>query len=468
MSERRSLVSIGSCAACALLSWSSVTAHAQNPTTNETDDLKKELARMEQRVNELEARNRSLAVEASASTAPQGGATPAVAEESLKWKDLISEGNKFRLYGFLRLDVQYDDSRPNNPQTIGWILSEDPAAPPGIGAGGKNKENLTIHPRLTRFGLDFDGGTVGSLRNAKITGKVEVDFYNNGLAGQSESREALRMRHAYLKLAWGDFSLLAGQTVDVISPLYPIVNADLAMWGAGNLGDRRPQLRTEYMTGGDMKWIFQAEAGLTGADDNQDLDAAGTFGAGVRDGESSGLPTLQARVAVRFPIQKQNTEIGIWVDRAWEEPDTSFNGENDFDSDALGFDVSLPLPVFGDRLSLKAEAWDGKNLDDVRGGIFQGINKTTGDEIDAHGGFVELGCKTTDHNTLYVGWSNDDPKNSDVGSQGRAENQIWYFASRWNYKPVAIGFEYLNWTTKYVNLGDGTDNRFAGFISYAF
>ena len=40
MSERRFLMSVGSCAACALLSWST-TAHAQSTPTDETEALKK-------------------------------------------------------------------------------------------------------------------------------------------------------------------------------------------------------------------------------------------------------------------------------------------------------------------------------------------------------------------------------------------------------------------------------------------
>jgi hypothetical protein len=383
------------------------------------------------------------------------------------WKDLISEGNRFRLYGFARLDVQYDDSRPNNTQTISWILSEDPAAPPGVGAGGENREDLTIHPRLTRLGLDLDGGTVASLDDAKVTGKVEVDFFNSGLAGQSESRAALRMRHAWLKLAWGDFSLLAGQTNDVISPVFPVVNSDLVMWGAGNLGDRRPQIRAEHATGSDaLRWIFQGEVGLTGADDNQDLDAAGTYGAGYRDGETSGLPTLQARVACRTRVAGRNAEFGVWVHRAWEEPDTTFAGENEFDSRAIGVDATLPLG--SERVTLKGEAWTGENLDDVRGGIFQGIDKATGVEIGASGGFVELAFEATEHCTLHAGWSNDDPDDGDLPAQARAENVIWYAAGRWRYESVSFGVEFLNWTTKYVGLGDGDDNRVVAFMQYSF
>ena len=87
------------------------------------------------------------------------------------------------------------------------------------------------------------------------------------------SMAAIRMRHAYTKLAWGDFNVLAGQTADVISPIWPIVNADLVMWGAGNLGDRRPQLRPEWTPAiGDSRLIVQGEVGLTGAQDGSDID----------------------------------------------------------------------------------------------------------------------------------------------------------------------------------------------------
>lgn len=408
----------------------------------------------------------SLAVQAQETPA----STPAAQPTGLTWKDLIGDPSRLKFYGFLRLDFQYDDSRANNAQTIGWILSEDPTAPSGganpVGANGRNNENFNMHPRLTRFGVDLDGGVVQSLAGAKLTGKVEVDFFNSGLAGQSESREALRMRHAWLKLTWGDLSLLAGQTNDLISPLFPVVNADLVMWGAGNLGDRRPQMRIDWAKPmGESKLLLQAMAGLTGADDNQNLDGNGSL---FRDGDTSGRPTLQARAAFAFPMAGGKAEVGVWGHQAWEQTDTPIgtSATTDFESDAWGFDASLPL--YQDRVALKGEAWQGRNLDDVRGGIFQGINTTTGEEIDSTGGFVELGVKTTEHNTLYAGYSNDNPDAGDVANGGRANNRIAYLASRWNYKPISFGLEYLYWTTKYVGFDEGTDNRIVAFIAYNF
>ena len=90
---------------------------------------------------------------------------------------------------------------------------------------------------MTRFGLNLGGGEVEAIGSPKLTGRIEVDFYGGPA---SDSRNMFRMRHAWTKLQWGNFLLLAGQTSDLISPLYPSVNADMLMWGTGNLADRRP------------------------------------------------------------------------------------------------------------------------------------------------------------------------------------------------------------------------------------
>lgn len=384
------------------------------------------------------------------------------ADAPVKWNELTLGVSKIRFYGFLRLDAFYDDSRPSNTHTIGWIRSEDPAAPAAIGARD-DAETFTMHPRLTRFGFDLDGPTIEPLGDAKVTGKLEIDFYNNGLAGQTESRQAVRMRHAYVKLGWGATSLLAGQTTDLISPLFPTVNNDLVMWGAGNLGDRRPQIRLEHQPAiGESRLILQGAVGLTGAQDNADLDT-NTY----RDGETSGKPTLQGRVAWRAPVwQKQSLEVGVFGHHAWEKTDTALAGQRKFDSIAYGIDAMLPL--YQDLVWIKGELWQGENADDVRGGIFQGVNATLGREIDTHGGWVEVGGKVHQRVSLHAGYSWDNPENSDLNAGGRALNKVWYGAARLNYDPVEIGIEYLYWTTEYVGFRNGDDNRIGVFIAYKF
>jgi hypothetical protein len=88
------------------------------------------------------------------------------ANQSARWSDLISEGNKFKLYGFLRLDLDFDSQRPNNSQTPLFITSPDPAG------GGASIGEFSMHPRLTRFGIDYTGPRIAKLANAKLSGKL--------------------------------------------------------------------------------------------------------------------------------------------------------------------------------------------------------------------------------------------------------------------------------------------------------
>ena len=111
-------------------------------------------------------------------------------------------------YGFLRLDLIYNDSKTNNSQTTMWVSSED-----GVKVAVDDEE-FVLHPRLTRLGLHVKGGKVDS---SDVTGNLEIDFQST--PNFSESRQAIRLRHAFLKVRRGEFYLLAGQTWD-ISPLY--------------------------------------------------------------------------------------------------------------------------------------------------------------------------------------------------------------------------------------------------------
>ncbi|MEW6307267.1 MAG: hypothetical protein AB1705_27755 [Verrucomicrobiota bacterium] len=439
----------------------------------EIDALKQRLMELERTVQSLSKEPPKAAPAAQSPSATTVDKTKPLTEESAKelgfvrWNELTAGKSRLKFYGFLRLDAIYDDSRPNNTQIPSFIRSEDPTAPAAI-ATRANSDSLTIHPRLTRLGADFAGPDIDALGGAKVSGKAEIDFYN---LPSSESRNAPRMRHAYLKLSWDEMSFLAGQTSDVISPIFPIVNPDFVMWGAGNLGDRRPQFRFEYTPKiGKGSLIFQSEAGLTSADDAQDLDpaAAGAF----RDGEASGKPTLQARLAYAFALwEKQRLEFGVWGHRAWERTDTAIgaSGRNEFDSYAYGFD--LTVPIYRDLVWFKGELWGGRNLSDVRGGILQGINAATGAEVDAVGGWAEFGVRPKKWFSFHGGYSFDNPDNNDLlgaATPGRASNSIWYSAARLYFDPIEIGMDYLFWTTEHVGFGPGRDNRFQWFISYKF
>ncbi len=125
--------------------------------------------------------------------------------------------SRLELYGFVRVDAIYDDSRTDAAQTPTFVRSEDPRA------GLVNQSNFTFHPRLTRVGARLTSPPDVTVVGGTMSGRVEIDFQ----AGGRESRQLIRLRHGYFTIAWARVSLLAGQTSDIISPLFPSVNQEV-------------------------------------------------------------------------------------------------------------------------------------------------------------------------------------------------------------------------------------------------
>jgi hypothetical protein len=461
------------------------TAHASAAAkpSGAADSGVSEVELLKRRVEEIENQNRALmqivadlkarldasshsepakpsvpAVASSRSASPERTQAPAPSNQSDKnqpprWSDLIGEGNKFKFYGQLRLDMDFDTQRPNNTQTPLFITSPDPAA------GGANIGEFSMHPRLTRFGIDYSGPHIDALGDARLSGKLETDFENGG----SESRQIIRIRHAYLRLDWSDFSILAGQTWDIVSPLFPTVNNDTLQWNAGNVGDRRPQIRAAYEPKvGAGRLSFAGGAGLTGAIDSADLDNNG-----YRDGEESQLPNFQGRIGYSFPAGKDRTaSFGFSGFYGFLETQKPIAGRTDFHSQLLNLDVSVPLASF---LALRGEGWWGRNMSDVRGGAGQGINLANGREIRGRGGWSEANFKLSRYFSFNPGFSTDDPVDRDVPNGGRTRNQAWYLANR--ITPggnFLIGADYLRWRTDFKGFRRGTDNRVNIFFQYSF
>jgi hypothetical protein len=197
------------------------------------------------------------------------------------------------LYGYGRGDLILTTSRLNNAVVPFYALSEDPRSltPAGVPIR-ENDGEFNTNVRLTRIGLDYDGTNAEHLGNPKLDAKIEIDF-ETLIRITSESRAVPRIRLAYGKMTWDELSILAGQDWDVISPLLPMINDDSLMWFAGNLGDRRPMLRTTWnheLPEGDWLKIDSAISS-GGAIDGKDLD-----GNGIKDGEDSGYPAFQGRI----------------------------------------------------------------------------------------------------------------------------------------------------------------------------
>ena len=385
-------------------------------------------------------------------------------------------GNRISLYGVIRMDSYYGTGRFNHEQFTYYANSSDPTVTPAT----NDRHNwIDITPRLSRFGIKVDRDSLPFWKEAKVGGVFEFDFQNRATSEvsglESESRELPRLRHAYVKLTAGGFSFLAGQTWDLISPLWPVAHADALMWNSGNLGGRRPQLRFGYDIPLSDEAAFTTAVALarTGAIDRKNLDGtqpptALATGDSMRDGDASARPMLQGRVGLAKLFGKR-VDAGLWGHWGWERTEVPIgaSGRTRFYTGSIGGDLKVKIL---DELTFAGEIWYGKNLSDLRGGIDQGVNTTRGEEIAARGGWAELVAQLADPYFVAVGVGVDDPRDSSLSvATQRSHNIAPYLWNKVDFGGgFAIGAEAIFWTTDYLNVETGRANRYSLFVMYSF
>ena len=352
---------------------------------------------------------------------------------------------KITAYGFIRTDAIYDTSAGNpNGQFPQFVKSPDDPAVRGA------NDQFSLHPRLTRLGFNLVS-PADTLPGWNLGGKIEFDFQNGG----SESRPTPRARLLYVNMQRGPNGWRIGQDWDLISPLLPSPNDDSLLWNTGNLGDRRPQIRFTHDEPGGSQ--FAISLGLTGAIDAKDLD-----GNGVRDGEDSGSPHLQAR----YGWKNAKSGIGLWGFAGRERTTIPVAGKTNFSSSGFGIDWTH---AFSKTADFKGEVWTGKNVSDFRGGIGQGIQTSTGNQVRSTGGWAEIGFFPTPKHRIAFGYGEDNPNDADISANGKTRNRTAYIHNKWTLGTgLELGLNYMYWTTTYKGLSPGIDHRFNLFLTRKF
>jgi len=356
------------------------------------------------------------------------------------WSDLDIE-----LYGYIKADASYDTSRvhPGN-----FVLYLDP------GKTGDSEFNLTA--KQTRLGLRISGPED---IDTKTTGRVEIDFYG-GNATENQAR--IQMRHAYLKIDWPHkrFSILAGQTSDVISPLYPNTLNYTVLWDAGNIGYRRPQIRLTKNCRLSTDTDLQLDAAVARTIGDDDLN--------TKSGEDAGFPTFQSRAGITFPwFGYKPTTVGISGHWGLEE----YNSQ-DTESWSVNLDLTQPI---NEWLTLKAELFDGENLDTYFGGIGQGVNESRNNRlIGSRGGWFAAALGPWGKWSFNLGVGMDDVDASDTDTDDPTANPRILNRSVFGNmiysvnKNTQIGLEVSHWRTEYNGSGDADDLRAQTSFIYKF
>ncbi len=372
----------------------------------------------------------------------------------------------------LRFDFALNTSRvAGGGNRAWWVLPnyDDILGPRDIASTNDSLE-ANMYASQSRFGFAINAIDVDTLK-AKVNGKLEIDFLGGDYTS-SQWQPLPRMRHAYMALDWGFAEILAGQTWDTFSSLLPKSDDNQVMLWSGNTALRRPQLRVTFKPEVATKTRLFIQAAIARPFDinNADYDGLGNqvetdkngdgqitakdeygratgevkaIGDGNNDGEDSGVPQVQWRLAL---------ETSIWTKAKWKTAlsghyqrakyNTLVGSEKHSYSDSWSVVAELEFPII-DQLLLRGEFFYGQMLRDVFGGAGQDLNPETGEEIKAMGGWVEILGKPFKVWNIAAGYGIDQPDEDTLKVSKIASLEAIRFANDRFY------------LSNYFNLGDG-------------
>ncbi|ATZ62672.1 DcaP family trimeric outer membrane transporter [Acinetobacter bereziniae] len=375
---------------------------------NEVQELKALLQQQQQQVRLVESKVES---------------APASASSGLKSKS----GADINIYGFVRGDANYiiegaDDDFNKVSETK-----------------GEAKDKLRATAKTTRIGLDFNT-PVG---DAKVGGKVEVDFAGNGV------NENLRIRHAYLTYN----NWLFGQTTSNFLSSHAPEMIDFAT----NLGGgttRIPQVRYAYNLAPTTKLLVAAEEGNS---------------AGVKDTTAIkySLPVLTGKVTQSYAGGNGNASARVLVENYKDN-----NIRKDKTGWGIGvgtdFKVADPLKLFADASYVVGNSnyLYGSNsaYSVVNGDIEQ--NEFTAVQVGGTYKILPNLRSTLAYGALFADNGTDFAKTNQ--SANEKVQQAWLNVIYSPAKPIDLGIEYINGKRETFAGQSYKDNRVGLMAKYNF
>jgi hypothetical protein len=301
--------------------------------------------------------------------------------------------------------------------------------------------------------------------DAKFGGKVEVDFEGPFINANDGK---LLFRQGYIEVKNDEYRLLLGQAWEVMSPLYPYMLLYVPGCGGGNMGYRRAQFRAEryYSISDDL--LLTCQGSLNG---NIVSDFTGDP---TITGDHSGWPVLEWRTAMTFGERTGPDALPITLGCSGHVGNQVFDFRppnpdpvDDLVRPTWSFNIDFSWPITK-RLSLQTELFTGENLGAYMGGILQGIDRGTRRGIRSRGGWVDVGYNWTEQLRSHVGYSIDDPIDSDLTS-GRTYNHFIFSNVTYDVtKSLMLGLEVSVWKTLWVNQSPGDLARLEFMVKYGF
>jgi hypothetical protein len=359
-------------------------------------------------------------------------------------------------YGTIWGSMSYDSQRTKIGDYALWM--ESPTT-------HFHEPDYNVDAKSTRVGLDFLGPESPFFCDAKIKGKVEVDFQGQFV---TRNKPGLLLRHAYVEAKADDFRLLVGQTWDVISPLgIPTLNYTAGS-AVGNLAYRRAQFRAERFYNFSDTFMMTTQGSINGNVVTDFVSDPAT----TTSADPGPYPDFQARTAFTFGDRTspgaQPVVLGVG----------GHYGIQSFDFRTAPIDLGVDVPTYSlaadfvvpvaQRWGVQGEFFTGYNLSNYMGGILQGIDRITHKGIHATGGWIDLYVNWLPNLHTHTGFAIDDPLDKDMTS-GRTRNQMLFNNVIWDAnKHLQFGLEVDVWETDYMALAAGEGVRLEFATKYNF
>jgi len=353
-------------------------------------------------------------------------------------------GTKVSLYGRLELNSAYETDVTRGL----WSWS----APSGAKGDAQGRTSLSV--ARTRLGLNLEGPSKEG--EPSLKGKFEADFAGNESYNNFNGSSGFRIRQSWGSVNFKDIGLtiLFGQTDDVVNPLDPPAVNPSSFNGAGNLGNRRPQIRvTEAIGPVEIAVAATHDRTYGYKPQTDDKDPATAAATGVTDADAPSGPAVQGRLGLKTAAswagEKASLAIGIGGLYAKSEvanADDEHRYARPEPSYMFGVDLSLPII---DILTLTGEFFSGQNLSRYGDGslkLSRAYNKDGG--IKSIGWWSGLAAKLPANLSAGagVGAESLDDKSK---SNDNPESNMFIFANlAYNFTSAAkLTLEYVNLST---------------------